>query len=644
MAKRNASRSRIAVLARMLLALTLALSLAPSVPAFAAENDGDASQTAANGSDAASEAIAEMLATGNYVEGEALAIVRVDEQPDTTAQVEQLAEVDKDSVGLAVEAADQTEDAVDDMAALRVQDAPADSYDVKLVVDHSRTTEQILRELYDDPNVIVAEPNYSYEAAEALEGYGDESSAASALTTSSSTQLTAQGTQVDPYSLTDTGDLTGLQWAYGVGMNTADNTSTPAASGNGYTLNVPGWTEGRTNANAEPNASGTVCIMDMGLDPKHPDLKDVLYEFSVEQQKEYGCGPYGYNASGDDYPVYTMRPSGEHGMHVAGIAASAWNGQGTSGIAHGIKIFGVNVFGGDGQIMVMSSVVEGFQFLVKAAKDVNLKAVNCSWGTKQTSFALGTMVNELGKQGVNTVIATGNDHENLDDRMELASQATNSPYAIRVNAAGPDGKPTMFTSYGQTASDVFAPGQAILSTYPVEKSMGSGKNLSLLSRHLFFFPAGAGAEDLLAYEKFESASGVKFYNENPALDASATEIAPATENVGYGDQRSVSFNVKSLKTEDYRKTGERQYDTQGLVGKNGHFHMAIPVDAAKVADAKWVSAALAVNDSFRPSGGIAVLTYKKADGDAAVEIDTASSNVLKRGWGASASTSMYQVQ
>ena len=183
----------------------------------------------------------------------------------------------------------------------------------------------------------------------------------------------------------------------------------------------------------------------------------------------------------------------------------------------------MNVFGGNGQVMVMSSVVKGFQFLVKAAKEVNLKAVNCSWGTKQTSFALGTMINELGKQGVNTVIASGNDHENLDDRMELASQATNSPYAVRVNAAGPDGKATMFTSYGQTATDVFSPGQAILSTYPVAVSTGTGEKLSL-SRYIYFYPTGAGAENLLAYERFDATPRVKFYDANPALDASATEM------------------------------------------------------------------------------------------------------------------------
>ena len=442
MVKSKTQKNRASVLARTLLAAVLTISLAPTVPAFAV--NGNAQQDATGGDSAA--AIADMLSSGDYEEGEAIAIIRADEQPGISAQVEQLAEVEGESVDLAVDSADQTESSVDDTAALRVQAAPASTYDVQLVVDHTRTTEQILRDLYNDPNVIAAEPNYSYEAAEALEGYGDadNASAASALQAASPAPLATQAGQtapIDPYELTDTGDLSSLQWAFGEGMNTADNTSTPASDGNGYTLNVPGWTEGRSNADAEPNASGTVCIMDMGLDPKQPDLKDVLYEFTAKQQSKYGCGPYGYNASGDEYPISMMRPSGEHGMHVAGIIASAWNGQGTSGVAHGIKVFGVNVFGGNGQVMTMSSVIKGFQFLVDAAKEVNLKAVNCSWGTKQTSFVLGTMVNELGKQGVNTVIATGNDHENLDDRMELASQATNSPYAIRANATGPAGKP-----------------------------------------------------------------------------------------------------------------------------------------------------------------------------------------------------------
>ena len=187
MAKSKTQKNRASVLARTLLAAVLTISLAPTVPAFAV--NGNAQQDATGGDSAA--AIADMLSSGDYEEGEAIAIIRADEQPGISAQVEQLAEVEGESVDLAVDSADQTESSVDDTAALRVQAAPASTYDVQLVVDHTRTTEQILRDLYNDPNVIAAEPNYSYEAAEALEGYGDadNASAASALQAASPAPL-----------------------------------------------------------------------------------------------------------------------------------------------------------------------------------------------------------------------------------------------------------------------------------------------------------------------------------------------------------------------------------------------------------------------------------------------------------------------
>ena len=629
-----------------MLAVVLAVSLAPTVPASALADEGTPSRVP----------IEDMLTAGDYVEGEAIAIMRADAQPDATAQAEQLAEVGADSMDLAVEGAEQTESTLDDEVALRAQDAPDDEYTVQLVTDHNRTTEQILRDLYDDPNVVSAEPNYTMDTAEAFGNEAEAQAAAEVAVDIASApaaqqdtgtlqsavvpgQLGAQATGIDPYSIRNTGDLTSLQWAFGEISSTPEATSAPAVDKYGYTLNVPDWFAGRSNENARPNASGTVCIMDTGIDVKHPDLQGVLYEFTAEQQMEYGCGPYGYNASGDEYPVNTVRASGDHGMHVAGIVAAAWNLQGTSGVAHGIKIFAVNVLGGNSRVMTMSSVIKGFQFLVKAAKDVNLKAVNCSWGTKQTCFALGTMVNELGKKGVNTAIATGNDHENLDDRLELASQVTNSPYAIRVNAAGPDGKPTVFSSYGQTSTDVYAPGQGILSTYPVEVTLGSGEFFSC-QRFVRFFPTGADPASLVACERFDSETpGVKFFKANPAISENAEEITPTRQDAGFGDKHSVSFKLSDLAKESHSKT-----EMQGLVGENGYLYMAIPVNSTEdLTNAKWISAAFAMSDGFRPAGGVASVTYKNAE-DKPVEVDTSPSIALKQGWESASSAELYQVQ
>ena len=154
------------MLIRKVVSCLCALALAVlQVPAFAFADDAAPS---ANGA-----VIAELLSAGNYVEGEAIAIVRAGAEPDVRAQAEELAEIGADSLELAVEGARETSATIDDEAALRAQSAKDDSYTIRHVVDHSRTTEQILYELYDDPNVISAEPNYLVEGPAALDGEGE---------------------------------------------------------------------------------------------------------------------------------------------------------------------------------------------------------------------------------------------------------------------------------------------------------------------------------------------------------------------------------------------------------------------------------------------------------------------------------------
>ena len=200
-----------------------------------------------------------------------------------------------------------------------------------------------------------------------------------------------------------------MQWSNGSpGSESPAIYTTPLSPTAGYTMEVPGWQEGRTNPNASVNAGGTICIMDTGVDTDHPDLQGVLYEFTPEQQAKYGCGKYGYNASGDGRPENEQKATDSHGTHVAGIIAANWNGEGTSGIANGVKIFSVNVFGGNGTEQDIKSNVKGFQFLLDVAQEVNLKAVNCSWGTAQPIFILSVMMDELGRKGVNTVRPTVN--------------------------------------------------------------------------------------------------------------------------------------------------------------------------------------------------------------------------------------------
>ena len=112
------------------------------------------------------ELISGMLSAGDYIEGEAIVLVRTGTEPGAAASIEELSEVDADTVELTLEEAEEPETEPEvpvEEAERRLMSAAAETYTIQHVTDPSRTTEELLRELYADPNVIAAEPNYVIE-------------------------------------------------------------------------------------------------------------------------------------------------------------------------------------------------------------------------------------------------------------------------------------------------------------------------------------------------------------------------------------------------------------------------------------------------------------------------------------------------
>ena len=560
-----------------------------------------------------------------YVEGEALAIVRGGEQLNVPGRTERIAQVSAKAFQDVLEAWDGSEALTKEGGRHFEKD---ETFAIWSVSDHNQTTEEILRELRTDPDVIAAEPNYIAFAAN--EEPEDE------VETEEGEPEAAEPEADNTESTVTKGDLSPMQWSNGSpGSESPASYTTPLSPTGGYTLQVPGWQEGRTNPDAPANAGGTICVMDTGVDTDHPDLQGVLYEFTPEQQKRYGCGKYGFNASGDGRPENEQKATDSHGTHVAGTIAANWNGEGTSGIANGVKIFSVNVFGGNGAVQDMKSNIKGFQFLVDVAQEVNLKAVNCSWGTAQPIFILSVMIDELGRKGVNTVIASGNRYCDLDESIDLGSM-TNSEYAIVVNAASMDGKMTDFSCWGQNTTDVFAPGGGILSSVTQvirEDMMGEVYSYQDNTR---FIPEVTPEEHLLSgIERFdEEEPGVRFFDQNPALNGEAREIGQINTANGFDDKRAAAVRLSDLQK-------EAQREHAGFSATGGYVYMAIPVPSGE--NAEWIGVKTAMSDRFKPGGGIDSITCKGVDGEP-VEIDCLCSGALKKGYETGAFSNIYQCQ
>ena len=576
----------------------------------------------------------------SYVEGEALAIVRGGEQLKVPGRTERIAQVSSSALQDALEdwngsgsGAAVTNTALTKESGRQFEEN--EIFTIWSISDRNQTTEEILRELRTDPDVIAAEPNYIAYAANEEESEAEPEEAETSDPEEENTEEdNSDADNTDP--AVTKGNLSPMQWSNGnPGSEAPAIYTTPLSPTAGYSLEVPGWQEGRTNPNAPANAGGTICIMDTGVDTDHPDLQGVLYEFTPEQQAKYGCGKYGYNASGDGRPENEQKATDSHGTHVAGIIAANWNGEGTSGIANGVKIFSVNVFGGNGTEQDLRSVVKGFQFLVDVAQEVNLKVVNCSWGTAQSIFILSVMMDELGRKGVNTVIASGNRYCDLDESIDLGSM-TNSEYVIVVDAASMDGKMTDFSCWGQGTTDVFAPGGGILSSVTQiirEDMMGEVYSYQDNTR---FIPEVTPEEHLLSgIERFdEEEPGVRFFDANPALSGEAKEIGEINTANGFDDKRAAAVHLSDLKK-------EAQREHSGFSAINGYVYMAIPVPSGE--NAEWISVKTAMSDGFKPNGGIDSITCEGADGQP-VEIDCLCSGALKKGYETGAFSNIYQCQ
>ena len=670
-----------------LLALVLALSLIPVAP------------RPTRADDEARVPIEALLEAGDYVEGEALAVVRGNVEPRTDASAETVAEVDDESVKMAVDAAAAEGNEAGEEGKLRAQAVDADTYTVRHVVDHDRSTEQILRELYEDPNVIVAQPNYINEAPTAS---GDEPSPASgesgetgtgqtgeqqqptndqpAATTKDSetkdsesknagseattpkdtaskrsdpkpdeaelkpetkaesnksseqqselqpesgqtpatTGLTAQS---DPTTgltaqANPTFNLTDLQWGLsGIPL------LTPSASdvSKAYCANVPGWKEGRNNENAPANASGTVCIMDTGMDVTHPDLAGVLYTFSPAQQQKYGCGQHGINvADGDDRDINDLTDYGNHGTHVASDAVAKWDDYGTSGAVNGAKIFCIRVFDRDGAGVRDLALVKGYSWLRKVAKEVNLKAVNLSMGTSVTPQLVDTiMVNELGRCGVNTVYASGNTGSDMDVNSDYGAENT-SPYAITVDAADFNGKKTLFTCYGQTSTEVFAPGSHMLNaTTSICKP--TGESGDSLINNTVFHPERTSAENLVNANDYTSNDTTKpvlaipsDQDGNPVFDQAWTLGQKSGPGMGYTDERSLTMKTGQLTK---IKLSDPYTVMAGGDPAEACTWLAIPLkDGQGAQDVKWFGTRLAFASNSYVSMVVSGLMCKDASG------------------------------
>ncbi|MEG0411157.1 MAG: S8 family serine peptidase, partial [Erysipelotrichaceae bacterium] len=249
------------------------------------------------------------------------------------------------------------------------------------------------------------------------------------------------------------------QWQLG---NSANSTPTRPVD-----TNVSKVWDKLGNATDEP----VVAVLDSGVDYKHEDLKDVMWNQgeNIQALKDLDGGKYGYNAfyrKGSSEIKEPMDSEIGHGTHCAGVISAQWNNIGTAGVSPNAKIMALRFLSNTNEGTTLD-IIKSYNYMQTAKnKGVNLVAINNSWGPAFDGHQLrsvDTAVTSIGKRGVISVFAAGNANANLD--ANTMSHA-HSKYAIIVGAIDSSGNHAEFSNYGQKSVDVFAPGASIISTVP----------------------------------------------------------------------------------------------------------------------------------------------------------------------------------
>ena len=225
------------------------------------------------------------------------------------------------------------------------------------------------------------------------------------------------------------------------------------------------------------NSSGTICIMDSGVDDTNPDLEDVMIKIpdEVRDMTSENDGIHGWNSADDDPDCSDVVG---HGTHCAGIAAAEWDEMGISGVAKGAKLLSVRICNSNGSI-TDKGIISGYQYLLdldKAYKacdeELNLRSVNCSFGGGSISPVVKMMVIAIGDIGAVTVFASGNSASN-NDYNQSSAYAGYSPCTLCVDSSNISGLMSEYSNYGYT-TDILAPGEQIMSTWWTDEN---GQNL-----------------------------------------------------------------------------------------------------------------------------------------------------------------------
>jgi len=309
-----------------------------------------------------------------------------------------------------------------------------------LVKVQSKTfsTQELINEYRNDPDVEYAHPNYIYH----------------------------------PYKTPNDPKFNLLWGQHNMGQTVNGHTGIPDAD-----IDAPeAWNKGT----GKPSV--VIAVIDTGVDYLHEDLKANMWVNPNEipnngiddDHNGYVDDIHGINAideSGD--PMDIPLQGGGHGTHVAGtIAGVGNNAKGVVGVSWRSKIMALKFLGTGGSQTSMA--IKCLEYVIaQKQKGVNIVATNNSWGGGPFNQGLHDAIKASTDAGVLFIAAAGNDGNDNDARASYPA-SYDLPGILAVAATDQSDELASFSNYGRTSVDLAAPGTNILSSIPREYQPRTG--------------------------------------------------------------------------------------------------------------------------------------------------------------------------
>ncbi|AYF43645.1 MULTISPECIES: S8 family serine peptidase [Halobacteriovorax] len=198
-----------------------------------------------------------------------------------------------------------------------------------------------------------------------------------------------------------------------------------------------------------------VAVIDTGIDPTHPFLKDNLYV----PKGQAGLSNFGLDFSKGAKNVKTPYDKNRHGTHVSGIIKSVF----PNVKILPLKYYNRNASGKDN----LNSTIKALRYAV----DLGVDIINYSGGGPEPDLEELEILKKAERKGIIVVAAAGNEQENIDNSKSAYYPASYKlSNIITVTAHNQSMQILNSSNWGVETVDVSAPGYKINSAIPTQRN------------------------------------------------------------------------------------------------------------------------------------------------------------------------------